>query len=92
MYETDNISNRKEIGRYYFKKYLPILFLVQHRVLNFSSKKFYIVQVDYGQEKPENDSRPILSNHVENMDEYDIVFLDYPNWLTYHNLIQCTQT
>lgn len=24
--------------------------------------------------------RPVLANHVENMEDYDIVFLGYPNW------------
>ncbi len=36
-------------------------------------------------------ARPELADHVENMDEYDIVMIGYPNWLAYHNLIQCTQ-
>lgn len=36
--------------------------------------------VDYGREEPDEDSRPTLSSHVENMDEYDVVFLGYPNW------------
>lgn len=31
------------------------------------------------EEKAEN-ARPALANRVENMDEYDIVFLGYPNW------------
>lgn len=41
-------------------------------------------------EKAEN-ARPKLKDHVENMDAYDVVFLGFPNWLAYHNLIQCTQ-
>lgn len=36
-------------------------------------------------------ARPAISSSVENMDQYDIVFLGYPIWLAYHNLIQCTQ-
>ena len=35
--------------------------------------------------------RPKLVSHIENMDEYDTVYLGFPNWLAYHNLIQCTQ-
>lgn len=31
------------------------------------------------EEKASND-RPALATHVENMDEYDIVFLGFPNW------------
>lgn len=26
------------------------------------------------------DARPVLSTHVEKMDEYDTIFLGYPNW------------
>ena len=36
-------------------------------------------------------ARPQLLFHVDNMEDYDIVFLGFPNWLAYHNLIQCTQ-
>jgi len=36
-------------------------------------------------------ARPALVSHVENMKQYDTVFLGFPNWLAYHNLIQCTQ-
>lgn len=35
--------------------------------------------------------RPELSSLVENIEEYDIIFIGYPVWLAYHNLIQCTQ-
>ena len=40
-----------------------------------------------------NDSkaRPAITGSVENMAQYDIVFIGYPIWLAYHNLIQCTQ-
>lgn len=37
------------------------------------------------------DARPQLVQNVEDMDQYDTVFLGYPNWLAYHKLIQCTQ-
>lgn len=47
--------------------------------------------VDYGRAEPDEDSRPVLSSHVDNMEEYEIIFLGFPNWLEYHNLIQCTQ-
>lgn len=26
------------------------------------------------------DARPKLATHVENMDDYDVIFLGYPNW------------
>ena len=46
---------------------------------------------DQAKTEQNNDARPELSSHVENMDAYDTVILIYPNWLAYHNLIQCTQ-
>ena len=42
------------------------------------------------QEQDEN-ARPELAESVEGMEDYDVIFLGYPNWLAYHNLIQCTQ-
>ena len=36
-------------------------------------------------------TRPELASHIQNMDDYDTIFLGFPNWLAYHNLIQCTQ-
>ncbi len=42
------------------------------------------------QERRDN-ARPELMENVENLENYDVVFLGYPNWLAYHNLIQCTQ-
>lgn len=30
-------------------------------------------------EKAQN-ARPALVNHIENMDDYDVIFLGYPNW------------
>lgn len=36
--------------------------------------------VDYGRSEPEEDSRPALASHVEDMESYDIVFLGFPNW------------
>ena len=47
--------------------------------------------VDQGQEEQSENARPKLSSHVDHMDQYDVVFLGYPNWLAYHKLIQCTQ-
>ena len=38
-----------------------------------------------------DDARPELEENVENLDDYDTVYLGYPNWLAYHKLIQCTQ-
>ena len=43
-------------------------------------------------EEKSNDAMPEIAAEVENIEQYDTVFLGYPNWLAYHNLIQCTQT
>ncbi len=42
-------------------------------------------------EMNDSSSRPEIDGAVENMEQYDIVFIGYPIWLAYHNLIQCTQ-
>ena len=40
----------------------------------------YNETVDIAREEQDNDARPELSTHVENMAQYDVVFLGYPNW------------
>lgn len=35
---------------------------------------------DLAKEEQNNDERPVLSSHVENMDQYDVIFLGFPNW------------
>ena len=42
-------------------------------------------------EMNDSDARPVISGSVENMEQYDVIFLGFPIWLAYHNLIQCTQ-
>lgn len=36
--------------------------------------------VDYAQEEQQDNARPELSTTIENMEEYDTIFLGYPNW------------
>lgn len=36
--------------------------------------------LDEAQEDMNNDARPELINHVENMEQYDTILLGYPNW------------
>ena len=36
--------------------------------------------VDYAQEEQRDNARPALSTHIDNIDEYDTIFLGYPNW------------
>lgn len=40
----------------------------------------YDETVDQGQKEQSDDTRPKLSNSIENIDNYDIVFLGFPNW------------
>lgn len=40
----------------------------------------YGALIDAGEEENAENSRPNLTSHVENMDEYDVVFLGFPNW------------
>ena len=40
----------------------------------------YRDSTDTAKEEQNNDARPELSNHVENMEDYNIIFLGYPNW------------
>lgn len=36
--------------------------------------------VALGQEEKNNNIKPAISTHIENLDEYDIIFVGYPNW------------
>ncbi|NCB99737.1 MAG: hypothetical protein EOM34_03535 [Clostridia bacterium] len=40
----------------------------------------YRATTNQASEEQSNDARPALSSHVENMSQYDTVFLIYPNW------------
>ena len=40
----------------------------------------YRATVDQGREEQQRGDRPALATHVENMADYDIIFLGYPNW------------
>ena len=35
--------------------------------------------------------RPAIADHEAGVEAYDVVFVGFPIWLAYHNLIQCTQ-
>ena len=47
--------------------------------------------IDYAAEEQDENARPELTSHIDNLDQYDTIFIGYPNWLAYHKLIQCTQ-
>lgn len=36
--------------------------------------------VNQAKEEQNEDARPELATHIENMEQYDIIFLGYPNW------------
>lgn len=36
--------------------------------------------IDYASEEQSNDERPKLISHIENLDEYDTIFIGYPLW------------
>ncbi|MCB2292341.1 flavodoxin [Clostridium algoriphilum] len=45
-----------------------------------SYPKDYTETTEVAQDELRANARPELTNHVENMDSYDVVFLGYPNW------------
>lgn len=36
--------------------------------------------VDYAKKENENKARPKLSTHIENLDDYDVIMIGFPNW------------
>lgn len=46
--------------------------------------------LDVSRQEMADNARPDIVGTVENMDDYDTIFIGYPNWLAYHKLIQCT--
>lgn len=36
--------------------------------------------IDYAAEEQANDARPELTSHIENLEQYDVIFVGYPNW------------
>lgn len=36
--------------------------------------------IDYAADEQDEDARPELSTHIENRDNYDTIFIGYPNW------------
>ena len=36
--------------------------------------------IDYAAEEQDADARPELTSHIENLDQYDTIFIGYPNW------------
>ena len=40
----------------------------------------YDAVVDLAQEEQRENARPAISNQIENIDEYDVIYVGYPNW------------
>lgn len=36
--------------------------------------------IDYADGEQEREERPVLTTHIENLDDYDVIFIGYPNW------------
>ena len=36
--------------------------------------------IDYAAQEQDDDARPEITNHIENFDSYDVVFVGYPTW------------
>lgn len=36
--------------------------------------------IDYAAEEQEEDARPELTSHIENPDDYDVIFIGFPTW------------
>ena len=51
----------------------------------------YHTCTEEAQRELRENARPELRKYMDSLDGYDIIFVGYPNWLAYHNLIQCTQ-
>ena len=51
----------------------------------------YMECVTVTREEKNANVRPELKALPQNLAEYKNIYLGYPIWLVYHNLIQCTQ-
>lgn len=40
----------------------------------------YDTVVDLAQEEQKNNARPAISNSIENMEQYDVIYVGFPNW------------
>lgn len=36
--------------------------------------------IDYAAQEQEEDARPELTSHIDDLDQYDVIFVGYPNW------------
>ena len=73
----DYIGNMEIMAQYIQEEVGGDLFSVQTAELYSQN---YRETTDQAKEEQNNDERPELVSHVENMEQYDVVFLGYPNW------------
>lgn len=46
---------------------------------------------EYARQERDQNARPQFQNLAYDPQDYDVIFIGYPIWLAYYNLIQCTQ-
>lgn len=53
------------------------------------AKNFYTISltvsdgkqlIDFAADEQDKNTRPELTSHIENFDDYDVIFVGYPNW------------
>ena len=49
-------------------------------VINKPPFEMGVANLDYAAEEQEEDARPELTSHIENPDDYDVIFVGYPTW------------
>lgn len=73
----DYIGNLEIMAQYIQEEVGGDLFSVQTAELYSQN---YRETTNQAKEEQNNDERPELVSHVENVEQYDVVFLGYPNW------------
>ena len=51
----------------------------------------YYACIDEAKDELRREDCPEVKTYKEGLEEYDTIYVGYPNWLAYHKLIQCTQ-
>lgn len=51
----------------------------------------YMETVEIAKREKRENVRPVLKGELPDLAGYNTLILAFPNWLAYHNLIQCTQ-
>ena len=51
----------------------------------------YYQCIDEAKAELQRGDRPEVKAYADDLEDYDTIYVGYPNWLAYHKLIQCTQ-